>query len=201
MISLYYFYIICFSSAVFLSAESQIISAPVGSTVILPCQWRNITVQTPHVQWSNVFETVFERKGENIYEGKGYENRVDVPQDKLLKGNCSLVLKKVRISDAGIYDSLLSVKRMKRASTTKWVLLQSIELAVYETPGGNIDVSLPAADGAGVKNPRLQTILLSLLLCLLFRRVQSPRLLIRDKCTPFTFTVDFCKAALRQCLL
>ncbi|KAI5100975.1 hypothetical protein C0J45_9961 [Silurus meridionalis] len=146
MISLYYFYIICFSSAVFLPVESQIISAPVGSTVVLPCKWRNITVQTPHVQWSNVFETVFERKGVEIYEGEGYENRVDVPQDNLLKGNCSLVLKKVRISDEGVYESYMSVKRRKRASTTKWVLLQSIELAVYETPGGNIDVSLPAAE-------------------------------------------------------
>ncbi|KAI5100976.1 hypothetical protein C0J45_9962 [Silurus meridionalis] len=131
MISTHYISIICFFSAVFLLVESQIISAPVGSTVILPCQWRNITVQTPHVQWSTLFETVFERKGVKMYEGEGYENRVDVPQDNLLKGNCSLVLMNVRLLDTGVYESYMSVKRRKRASTTKWVLLESIELAVY----------------------------------------------------------------------
>ncbi|KAF7702522.1 hypothetical protein HF521_001805 [Silurus meridionalis] len=150
MISLHYFYIICFSSAVFLSADSQILSAPVGSTVVLPCV--------------------------KIYEGEGYENRVDVPQDNLLKGNCSLVLKKVRILDAGFYESHLSVKRMKRASTTKWVLLQSIELAVYEKPEEiQHDISYSRAEesfykrliaGAGVKSHQPHVILISLLLCL-----------------------------------
>ncbi|XP_046716275.1 uncharacterized protein LOC124392989 [Silurus meridionalis] len=176
MISTHYISIICFFSAVFLLVESQIISAPVGSTVILPCQWRNITVQTPHVQWSTLFETVFERKGVKMYEGEGYENRVDVPQDNLLKGNCSLVLMNVRLLDTGVYESYMSVKRRKRASTTKWVLLESIELSVYEKPEEiQHDISYSRAEesfykrliaGAGVKSHQPHVILISLLLCL-----------------------------------
>ncbi|KAK3558097.1 hypothetical protein QTP86_009452 [Hemibagrus guttatus] len=120
------------------TAESQI-SARVGSTVILPCEWRNISVQVPHVQWNKVSETVFERKGVELYEGEGYEGRVDVPQDKLLVGNCSLVLKNVSLTDAGIYESYLSVRRMKRASSTKWVLVQWVKLSVDETPVENVN--------------------------------------------------------------
>lgn len=78
-------------------------------------------------------ETVFERKGAQLYEGEGYKNRVDVPQDKLLKGNCSLVLKSVTLTDAGIYESFLSVKRVKRTSSTKWILVQRVELSVDGT--------------------------------------------------------------------
>ncbi|KAK3525961.1 hypothetical protein QTP70_011398 [Hemibagrus guttatus] len=111
------------------------ISARVGSTVILPCEWREFSVQIPHVQWSKeTSETVFERKGVELYEGEGYEGRVDVPQDKLLVGNCSLLLKNVSLTDAGIYESYLSVRRMKRASATKWVLVQWVKLSVDETP-------------------------------------------------------------------
>ncbi|KAF4081734.1 hypothetical protein AMELA_G00164590 [Ameiurus melas] len=130
MISLRCIYIIGFICVGFPSADSQIISARVGSTVILPCEWTNVSVQTPHVQWNTVSETVFERKGAELYEGEGYKNRVDVPQDKLLKGNCSLVLKSVTLTDAGIYESFLSVKRIKRASSTKWILVQRVELSV-----------------------------------------------------------------------
>lgn len=70
-------------------------------------------------------ETVFERKGAELYEGEGYKNRVDVPQDKLLKGNCSLVLQNVRVTDAAVYRSSLVVKQ-----TEKPVLVHEVELSV-----------------------------------------------------------------------
>ncbi|XP_053093190.1 uncharacterized protein LOC128318950 isoform X1 [Pangasianodon hypophthalmus] len=132
MSSLSYICIIWFSSVGFLRADSQIISARVGSTAVLPCEWRNVSIQTPNVQWNTASEIVFERKGVQWYEGEGYKNRVDVPQDKLLKGNCSLVLKNVTLTDAGIYESFLSVKRTKRASSTRWILVQSVELSVND---------------------------------------------------------------------
>lgn len=117
-----------------LPADSQIVSARVGSTAVLPCQWRNVLVLTPHVQWSTLSETVFERKGVELYEGEGYKSRVDVPEDQLLKGNCSLVMRNITLSDAGVYESYVSVKRVKRSSSsTKWVLAQSIELSVDGT--------------------------------------------------------------------
>ncbi|KAM9496316.1 uncharacterized protein Hap1MRO34_024885 isoform 2-T2 [Clarias gariepinus] len=118
-------------------ADSRLVSARVGSTAVLPCEW-NVPVQTPHVQWNTDTEIVFERKGEQLFQGEGYENRVDVPEDKLLEGNCSLVLKNVSVTDAGFYQSHLSVKRIKRASSTKWILVQTLELRVDETAGETV---------------------------------------------------------------
>ncbi|KAF5885532.1 programmed cell death 1 ligand 1-like, partial [Clarias magur] len=129
---------LCYNFTIWLScvgsfmADSRLVSARVGSTAVLPCEWRNVPVQTPHVQWNTDTDIVFERKGEQLFEGEGYEDRVDVPQDKLLEGNCSLVLKNVSVTDAGVYQSYLSVKRMKRASSTKWVLVQRVEVSVDE---------------------------------------------------------------------
>ncbi|XP_026995990.2 programmed cell death 1 ligand 1-like [Tachysurus fulvidraco] len=169
--------IIWFVSIGFLTADSEI-SARVGSTVILPCEWRDVHLQIPHVQWNTVSETVFERKGVEMYVGEGYQGRVDVPQDKLLKGNCSLVLKNVTLTDAGVYESYLSVRRMKRSSSTKWVLVQWLKLSVDETPEETVHHTLSAretpeedlnawmTDDAGVTHPGPQIILLSLLACL-----------------------------------
>ncbi|KAK3526680.1 hypothetical protein QTP70_031470, partial [Hemibagrus guttatus] len=107
-----------------LSVYDQI-SARVGSTAVLPCEWSHLSIQTPHVQWIIDSETVFERKGKELNQSKGYEGRVDVPEDELLKGNCSLVLKNVTVTDAGNYNSSMLVK-----DTQKSVLVQKIKLSV-----------------------------------------------------------------------
>ncbi|KAK3526690.1 hypothetical protein QTP70_031876 [Hemibagrus guttatus] len=111
-----------------LSVYDQI-SARVGSTAVLPCEWRDLSIQTPHVQWVIDSEIVFERKGKELFPGEGYEGRVDVPEDELLKGNCSLVLKNVTVTDAGIYRSFMLVK-----DTQEPVLVQKIKLSVDEKP-------------------------------------------------------------------
>ncbi|KAL7868526.1 hypothetical protein SRHO_G00099100 [Serrasalmus rhombeus] len=114
-----------------LSADLQIfISARVGSSAVLPCDWRNVSTQSPHIEWRTYAETVFERRGGDLYQGKGYEDRVDVPEDHLLKGDCSLLLKNVRPDDEGIYESHLLVRQTKGAVDSKWVFLQSVELSV-----------------------------------------------------------------------
>ncbi|MCJ8735556.1 hypothetical protein PDJAM_G00248350 [Pangasius djambal] len=102
------------------------ISAQVGSTVLLPCEWRNLSIQTPHVEWYIDSETVFERKGEESFQGGGYEGRVDVPEDELLKGNCSLVLKNFNATDAAVYRSSMLVTHTKKP-----VLVQKVKLSVY----------------------------------------------------------------------
>ncbi|KAL7858734.1 hypothetical protein AOLI_G00188360 [Acnodon oligacanthus] len=105
-----------------LSADTQIfISARVGSSAVLPCDCRNVSTQSPHVEWRTISETVFERRGGQLYQGEGYEDRVDVPEDHLLKGDSSLELKNVRPEDEGIYESHLLVKRTKGAAASKWV--------------------------------------------------------------------------------
>lgn len=89
-----------------------------GITVVLPCEFNATSVHGLYVRWYIHSEVVFERVGKDSYEGEGYEGRVDVPEDELCKGNCSLVLKNVSVADAGHYRSYL--KRF----------IQSVELSV-----------------------------------------------------------------------
>ncbi|KAL7868503.1 hypothetical protein SRHO_G00098870 [Serrasalmus rhombeus] len=99
-----------------ISAQSTVfMSATVSSSAVLPCDWRNIATtesasQTLHVEWRTFAGTVFERRGPDWYQGEGYEDRVDVPEDHLLKGDCSLELKNIKSQDAGVYDSFLLVR-------------------------------------------------------------------------------------------
>ncbi|KAL7858730.1 hypothetical protein AOLI_G00188320 [Acnodon oligacanthus] len=131
----------------FISAQSQIfISARVGSSVVLPCDWRNVSKQSPHVEWRTFAETVFERMGGELYQAEGYEGRVDVPEDKLQRGDCSLELKNIRPADEGVYESYLLVRRNKRSLNSKRVFLQSVELSVDETPEKRSN-GIPAVTG------------------------------------------------------
>ncbi|KAL6473501.1 hypothetical protein MHYP_G00170620 [Metynnis hypsauchen] len=133
------FILLLASCAGSLSTQSRIfMSVRVGSPAVLPCDWRNIATtesasQSPHVVWRTFAETVFERKGVELYQGEGYEDRVNVPEDNLLKGNCSLELKNVRPEDAGVYESFLLVRRTKRSLRSKRVFLQSVQLSIDDT--------------------------------------------------------------------
>ncbi|KAI5606389.1 hypothetical protein C0J50_7583 [Silurus asotus] len=107
----------------------QSVSAQVGSTAVLPCDWRHMSIQTPHVEWRIGDEIVFERLGKDSFQGEGYEGRVDVPEEELLKGNCSLVLKNVRVTDETLYSSYILMM-----DTKKSVLVQKVKLSVSEKP-------------------------------------------------------------------
>ncbi|KAL7868537.1 hypothetical protein SRHO_G00099210 [Serrasalmus rhombeus] len=147
-----------------LPAPSRIfMSARVGSSAVLPCDWRNVSTQSPHVEWRTISETVFERRGGELYQGEGYEGRVDVPEDHLLKGDCSLELKNVRPEDEGVYESFLLVRRTKRSLRSKRVFLQSVELSVDETPEEDFSDRVAVADDAGVNCHYPQIIALSIL--------------------------------------
>ncbi|KAL7858736.1 hypothetical protein AOLI_G00188380 [Acnodon oligacanthus] len=118
-------------------AQSRIyVTVKAGSSAVLPCDWRNKTQSSgerPHIEWRTLTETVFERRGGDQYQGEGYERRVDVPEDKLLGGDCSLVLKDVRLTDSGPYESYLLEKRTKRSLRSKRVFIQAVELSVDDS--------------------------------------------------------------------
>ncbi|XP_060743224.1 uncharacterized protein LOC132857227 [Tachysurus vachellii] len=114
-------------NSVRLSVDGLQISAPVGSTVALPCNWSHLSIKTPDVKWFIDSETVFERKGKDPYQGEGYEGRVDVPEDELLKGNCSLVMKNISVNDTRIYSSSMLI-----TDTQESVLVQKVKLSVVE---------------------------------------------------------------------
>ncbi|KAI5100910.1 hypothetical protein C0J45_9896 [Silurus meridionalis] len=109
-----------------ISADPHItVEAHVGSTALLPCTLSKVFSKTPHVLWHTDNKVVFERNIDGTYVGRGYEGRVDVPEDELRKGNCSLLLKDVRITDHAFYRSfeLAEMKYYRKATEINTVKL------------------------------------------------------------------------------
>lgn len=115
----------------FLCAGSEVISTKVGFTAVLPCEINNTQIQRTRVRWRTDSEIVIERWNGMLYVAEGYEDHVDIPQDALLKGNCSLVLKNVRKSDAGIYQSYILVRNEKPTVSLEWRLIGSVKFSVH----------------------------------------------------------------------
>ncbi|KAI5619923.1 hypothetical protein C0J50_20517 [Silurus asotus] len=114
-----------------ISADPPItVEAHVGSTALLPCHLENFT-QTPHIQWRADNKIVFERNIDRTHDGKGYEGRVDVPEDELRKGNCSLVLKDVRITDHTSYKSFV-LEHVEATKTNKTQEINRVQLNVFQ---------------------------------------------------------------------
>ncbi|KAB5565306.1 hypothetical protein PHYPO_G00239620 [Pangasianodon hypophthalmus] len=154
-----------------LSAEAEItVSGQVGSTAVLPCKLQSVGTETPHIRWLTESEIVFERVlGEESYQAEGYEDRVDVPEEELRKGNCSLVLQNLSLTDAGVYTSYQIVKRTKRSTSvkTKTEEINRINLSVQEKPPEK-RTEIPT-DDAGMKCPHPPIMVLSLISCLLLQ--------------------------------
>ncbi|KAF4081716.1 hypothetical protein AMELA_G00164350 [Ameiurus melas] len=108
------------------------VSGHVGSTAVLPCELQSKDTGTPYITWQFGSETVFERHGEETYQGEGYKGRVDVPEEELRKGNCSLVLRNLEPTDTAVYRSSQIVRHTNRSVTTKTVALSHVDLSVHE---------------------------------------------------------------------
>lgn len=111
-------------------------SGHVGSTAVLPCKLQSVDTETPYIRWRIDTETVFERLGKETYQDEGYEGRVDVPEEELRKGNCSLVLKHLKLTDTADYMSYEVVRgtrgsnRFKRSETAELNLISKVHLSV-----------------------------------------------------------------------
>ncbi|KAI5086197.1 hypothetical protein C0J45_1117, partial [Silurus meridionalis] len=103
------------------------VEAHVGSTALLQCHLSKVFSKTPHVQWRADNKVVFERNIDGTHEGPGYEGRVDVPEDELHKGNCSLVLKDVRITDHTFYRSFV-LEHVEDTNTDKIQEINRVQL-------------------------------------------------------------------------
>ncbi|KAB5565303.1 hypothetical protein PHYPO_G00239590 [Pangasianodon hypophthalmus] len=153
-----------------LSAEAEItVSGQVGSTAVLPCELQSVGTETPYIRWITESEDVFERHGEESYQGEGYKGRVDVPEEELRKGNCSLVLQNLTLTDADVYTSYQIVKRSKSSASlmSKRDLISRVKLSVQEKPPEN-RTEIPT-DDAGMKCPHPPIMVLSLISCLLLQ--------------------------------
>ncbi|XP_053092716.1 uncharacterized protein LOC117598107 isoform X2 [Pangasianodon hypophthalmus] len=145
MTSFSYIYIVTICVGL-LSAEAEItVSGQVGSTPVLPCELQSVGTETPHIRWITEYETVFERFGEESYQGEGYEDRVDVPEEELHKRSCFLVLHNLSLTDAGVCTSYQTVRRSKSSASvkTKRDLISRVNLSVQ----GNFHTLLQTVSG------------------------------------------------------
>ncbi|KAG7324644.1 hypothetical protein KOW79_012660 [Hemibagrus wyckioides] len=164
-----YFLILCIVCNLICVKTKIIVSGCVGSMAALPCELQHKGPERPHIRWFTDAEIVFERWGKAAYKGKKYEGRADVPEEKLCKGNCSLVLQNLILTDAAVYRSYKVVRRTKRCDTSKRSdldlnLISSVTLSVSvclikET---NKNISPTPSGDAGMKCPHLLVMVLSL---------------------------------------
>lgn len=81
----------------------------------------------PYIQWQTLSDMVFERMGPVQFQAEAYQNRADVPESVLAKGNCSLHLTDVHFSDAGVYECYLVVGK---SGNKRRIFIQSVQLSV-----------------------------------------------------------------------
>lgn len=112
------------------SASDLILTPKVGQKVTLPCNWTSYIrtapgPASPYLWWETPLESVFELQGDEQFEGPDYRGRVVVEPRRFEEGDCSLLLKEVRFSDEGLYESFVAVSRRRR-------FIRSVELSVQD---------------------------------------------------------------------
>ncbi|XP_040908752.1 galectin 17 [Toxotes jaculatrix] len=112
----------------------QIVTSTVGSQVVLPCRWKkHLGEEGPssfHIQWTSLADTVFEQWGVEKWQAEEFEGRVEVPEEKLTSGDCSLIISDVQIRDTGRYESFMVVDGVRSKKTR--VFIQGVKLSVFD---------------------------------------------------------------------
>uniref|UniRef100_A0A1A7YZT8 Immunoglobulin domain-containing protein n=1 Tax=Iconisemion striatum TaxID=60296 RepID=A0A1A7YZT8_9TELE len=137
----FYMHLLCFltgssvdSSTLPSGAYSPSISYKVGNEAKLPCSWKShqdaATRSSCHIQWVFPPHTVFEQDGEDKWQAEEFKGRLEMPEDRLGSGDCSLIIKDVQIEDTGKYESFMIVDGARFKKTR--VFIQSIKLLVTD---------------------------------------------------------------------
>ncbi|XP_062855620.1 uncharacterized protein LOC134318550 [Trichomycterus rosablanca] len=114
------------------SSKLAFTQSEVGLDTVLPCRWHRHEKrpsELPYIQWQTISDVVFERMGHENFQAAAYSGRADVPEGVLERGNCSLLLRDVRFSDAGVYESYLVVNG---ESYKRRIFIQSVQLSVLD---------------------------------------------------------------------
>ncbi|XP_026205608.1 uncharacterized protein lgals17 isoform X1 [Anabas testudineus] len=110
------------------------ITTHVGNQAVLPCSWKSRLGEAAqsacHVQWTNPIDMVLEQQGDLKWQAAEYKGRVEVPEEKLGSGDCSLIISDVQIGDSGSYDSFMVVDGVRSKKTR--VFIQSVRLSVFD---------------------------------------------------------------------
>ncbi|KAM7373694.1 hypothetical protein PAMP_008528 [Pampus punctatissimus] len=122
------------SSSLSSGTPSLSVTSTVGNQAILPCSWKSrlgeVALPACHIQWTTLVDTVFEQRGKQKWQTEDFEGRVDVPEEKLGSGDCSLIINDVQIRDTGRYESFMLVDGVW--SRTTRVFIQSVKLSVFD---------------------------------------------------------------------
>ncbi|XP_078123686.1 galectin 17 isoform X2 [Sander vitreus] len=115
--------------------KSLSVTSLVGNRAVLPCSWKQrLGAQAPaascYIQWATPDDTVFEQRGEQKWQAEEFEGRVEVSEEKLGSGDCSLIISDVQIGDTGRYESFMVVDGEKNVKTR--VFIQSVKLSVFD---------------------------------------------------------------------
>lgn len=113
--------------------QLQSVITRVGNEAVLPCSWKSrlpeVDLPTCHIQWATPVDTVFELRGEQKWEAEEFKGRVEVPEERLGSGDCSLIIRDVQIGDTGRYESFMVVDGARSKKTR--VFIQGIKLSVF----------------------------------------------------------------------
>ncbi|KAJ4927965.1 hypothetical protein JOQ06_015765 [Pogonophryne albipinna] len=117
------------------SATSPLsVTFKVGNQAVLPCSWKQrlgeVAPSTCYIQWTSPADTVFELQGEKKWQADEFQGRMEVTEEKLKSGDCSLVISDVQIGDTGRYESFMLVDGVRSAKTK--VFIQSVKLSVSD---------------------------------------------------------------------
>uniref|UniRef100_A0A671TIU6 Uncharacterized LOC115577316 n=1 Tax=Sparus aurata TaxID=8175 RepID=A0A671TIU6_SPAAU len=114
--------------------QLQSVITRVGNEAVLPCSWKSrlpeVDLPTCHIQWATPVDTVFELRGEQKWEAEEFKGRVEVPEERLGSGDCSLIIRDVQIGDTGRYESFMVVDGARSKKTR--VFIQGIKLSVFD---------------------------------------------------------------------
>ncbi|XP_069372701.1 galectin 17 [Paralichthys olivaceus] len=141
-----------------LSTNFLSVTYTVGEQAVLPCSWRPRlgALASCHVQWQTTASAaVFEQLGAQRWQAEGYGGRVEVPEEKLVSGDCSLVISDVQLGDTGRYESFMVVDG-ERSKKTR-VFIQGVKLSVFDhkshqvrCPGEDLVLDLQSSHSARV---------------------------------------------------
>lgn len=122
------------SSSLSSSTHFRFVTSKVGNQAVLPCSWKqrlgDVAPPACHIQWTTPADTVFEQRGGQRWQAEEFEGRVEVPEEKLGSGDCSLIISDVQMRDTGRYESFMLVDGVR--STKTKVFIQSVKLSVLD---------------------------------------------------------------------
>ncbi|XP_066543175.1 uncharacterized protein LOC136711088 isoform X4 [Amia ocellicauda] len=89
------------------SSDPVSVSVRVGDSVTLPCDGsacRGTPEEQLYIKWETVDQDVYVFRRGTVHPGPGFENRAEVPLERIRQGDFSLTLQHTLLSDGEIYE-------------------------------------------------------------------------------------------------